>query len=275
MPFVPDLSVIVITYNEERNIERCLRSVQWADEVIVIDAFSDDRTVEICKSLDATVVQRAWDGFAPQKQYALSCASRSWVLLVDADEEVTPELHEEIISAISSPDSAEGYEIPRKSFFLGQWMKHGGWYPGYQLRLFLRSRASISQRPVHEGVELRGNARKLKNGLNHYTYFSLSQYLTKLNDYTSLDVLNKLSQTKGRRVRWYNFILNPASVFIRMFVVLAGFKDGFRGFLLAVYSSFYKFLLFAKAWEYQTATERKQPTPPVTSVELNSIKRHS
>jgi len=195
--------------------------------------------------------------------------------MVDADEEVTNELQNEIREALSSQSGCAGYNIPRKSFFLGKWMRHGGWYPGYQLRLFLRAEASISQRPVHEGVELRGRAGKLKSPFNHFTYYSLSQYLTKLNDYTSLDVMNKLDRTHQRRVRWYNFIINPVSVFVRMFIVLMGFRDGFRGLLLAVYSSLYKLLLFAKAWEYQTAQHRRQPLPPVTSAELESLKRFS
>lgn len=269
------LSVVVITFNEERNIERCLRSVQWADEIIVVDAFSTDRTVEICRHLKANVVQRAWEGYAPQKLFALSMASNTWVLLVDADEEVPPELHREIEGAISAQQNCNGFKIARKSFFLGQWMRHGGWYPGYQLRLFLKTKASIPRRPVHEGVEVLGTVSTLQNPLNHYTYYSLSQYLTKLNDYTSLDVMNRLNDTRYRTVRWYNFIINPVSVFVRMFLVLTGFKDGFRGLLLAAYSSFYKLLLLAKVWEYETAAQRGQQLPPVSSEALNSIKRLS
>lgn len=269
------LSVVIITHNEERNIERCLRSVQWADEIVVVDAMSSDRTVEICSRLNAEVSLRPWDGFAPQKQYALSLASHPWVLIVDADEEVTNELKDEIREALSSESDCDGYYIPRRSYFLGQWMRHGGWYPGYQLRLFLKSKASVSQRPVHEGVEVRGKSGKLKSPFNHYSYYSLSQYLTKLNDYTSLDVMNRLNRTNQGSVRWYNFVINPLSVFVRMFIVLGGFRDGFRGLLLAVYSSLYKLLLFAKAWEYQTAQQRGQPLPPVTSTELESLKRFS
>jgi len=203
----------------------------------------------------------------------LSMASYEWVLLVDADEEAPTELREEIERLISTQPEFNGYEIARKSFFLGQWMKHGGWYPGYQLRLFVRSKAFIPQRPVHEGVEVAGPTGKLNNPLNHYTYHSLFQYLAKLNDYTSLDVMNRLNENHQGLVRWYNFIINPISVFVRMFFALTGFRDGFRGFLLAVYSSFYKLLLLAKVWEYQTAAQRGQEPPPVTSDALNAIKR--
>jgi len=269
------LSVVVITHNEERNIERCLRSAQWADEVVVVDAMSTDKTVEICSRMKVEVSLRPWTGYAPQKQYAVSLAKHPWILLLDADEEVTPELRDEIRGVLASDLPAGGYQIARKSYFLGQWMKHGGWYPGYQLRLFQKKLGSISQRPVHEGVELQGEAPKLSNPLNHFTYYSLSQYLAKLNDYTSLDVINRLERTRNRRIRWYHLFLNPASVFLRMYVVLSGFRDGFRGFLLAAYSSLYKLLHIAKTWEYQTAGERGLPAPPVTSAELESLKRYS
>ena len=269
------LSVAIITFNEERNIERCLRSVHWADEVIVVDAMSTDRTVEICTRFNVEVSLRAWDGFAQQKQHAVSLASNPWVLIVDADEEVTDDLQKEIRETLSTRPEYDGYAIPRKSYFLGQWMRFGGWYPGYQLRLFRKSKAAISQRPVHEGVELSGRVSRLSSPFNHFTYYSLSQYLTKLNDYTSLDVMNKLDRTRRRRVRWYNLVINPVAVFVRMYVVLSGFRDGFRGFLLAVYSSLYKLLLFAKVWEYQTARERGQAPPPVSATELESLKRFS
>jgi glycosyltransferase involved in cell wall biosynthesis len=269
------ISVVVVTFNEERNIERCLTSVQWADEIIVVDAFSTDHTAEICRRLKATVVQREWQGYAPQKQFAISAATNEWILLVDADEEIPNELQQEIKSAVQSQQEYAGFRVARKSFFLGQWMKYGGWFPGYQLRLFVKSKSSIPQRAVHEGVEVSGAVGSLRVPLNHYTYYSLAQYLSKLNEYTSLDVANRLNEKGDSAVHWFNFILNPLSVFVRMFIVLRGFRDGFRGFLLAVYSSFYKLVLLGKAWEYQTARARGADLPPVTSDALNSIKRFS
>ena len=266
------LSVVVITLNEERNIERSLRSVQWADEIVVVDAFSVDRTVEICKKLNARVIQRKWEGFAAQKQFAVSAASHSWVFVLDADEELSPELGGELRSTLASHALADGYRVNRKSFFLGQWMRYGGWFPDGQIRLFRRSAGHISQRPVHEGVEVKGTVGLLANPLYHYTYHSIEQYLSKLNTYTSLDVSNKLLETPGN-VRWYNFFLNPVSVFLRMYVALGGFRDGFRGFLLAVYSSLYKLLLYAKLWEYQNASLLGRPTPPVSAEALSSFRQ--
>ena len=267
------ISAVTVTYNEERNVERCLRSVQWTDEIIVVDAFSTDSTVEISRRLNAKVIQRPWSGFASQKQYAMQAATNEWVLLLDADEEVPHELRKEIEGLLAMQSDVAGYEITRKSFFLGQWMKHGGWFPDYHLLLFKKSAAAMSHRPVHEGVEVTGTVGRLQSVLHHYTYHSLAQYVAKMNDYTSLDVPNKLDDTGGRRVRWYNLIVNPLSVFVRMFFALRGFKDGFRGFLLAVYSSLSKLLLYAKVWEYQTATIRNVEPPPVTQEALNSMKR--
>ncbi len=265
------LSVVIITLNEERNIERCLRSVQWVDEVVVVDALSSDRTVEICRKLKARVIQRAWDGFAPQKQFAVSSASHPWVFVLDADEEISPELGEELRTTLASENMADGYRVNRKSFFLGQWMRYGGWFPDAQIRLFRKTAGSVSQRPVHEGIDVQGRVGQLVNPLNHYTYHSIEQYLSKLNIYTSLDVSNKLLE-KPHTVRWYNFLLNPISVFLRMYVALGGFRDGFRGFLLAAYSSLYKLLLYAKSWEYQTAAARKTVPPPVTTEALNPLR---
>lgn len=265
------LSVVIITLNEERNIERCLRSVHWADEVVVVDALSSDRTVEICRTLNVRVIQRKWEGFAGQKQFAVSSASHPWVFVLDADEEISPELGGELRTTLASEYLADGYRVNRKSFFLGQWMRYGGWFPDAQIRLFRKSAGHISQRPVHEGVEVRGKVGELGNPLYHYTYHSIGQYLSKLNIYTSLDVSNKLLEKPGN-VRWYNFFLNPVSVFLRMYIVLGGFRDGFKGFLLAAYSSLYKLLLYAKSWEYQTAAARKVAPPPVTSDALNSLR---
>lgn len=256
------ISVTVITKNEEANIERCLKSVQWADEIIVVDAESTDRTAEIARSLNATVIVKPWEGFAKQKEFAVRQAAHEWVLSIDADEEVTEGLKEEILATISDPPALNGYEMPRKSFFLGKWIRYGGWYPGYQLRLFKKSKTTMNHRPVHEGFLIEGTIGVLKADLNHYTYHSLHQYIEKMNDYSSLDVLNKLSN--GRTIRWYNFILNPFSVFLRMYVSLNGWKDGMHGFMISYYSALHALSIFAKSWEYQNALNNGTAVPPVT-----------
>lgn len=257
------ISIIIITKNEEKNIERCLKSVQWADEIIVVDADSSDRTVKIAKALNAKVIVKQWEGFSKQKEFALHQASSEWIFSLDADEEVTIELKEEIFVTINLPHTLNGYEVPRKSFFLDRWMKNGGWYPGHQLRLFKKSKTRMNHRPVHEGFLIEGLIGLLKADLNHYTYNSLHQYLEKMNDYSSLDVMNTIGN--GRIIRWYHFILNPLSVFLRMYISLRGYKDGFYGFLLAYYSAFHALVIYAKCWEYQSAQRHGTVIPPVSA----------
>jgi (heptosyl)LPS beta-1,4-glucosyltransferase len=265
------ISVTVITRNEERNIARCIKSVLWADEILVVDAESTDRTQQVAEELGARVVVRRWEGFAMQKEFALLQASCRWVLSLDADEEVTRELKNEILSVIQKENEVNGYEIPRKSFFLGKWMRYGGWYPGYQLRLFRKSKTRMTYRPVHEGFVVEGRTEKLHASMNHYTYTSLHQYIAKMNEYSSLDVQNKLAS--GTIVRWYHFLLNPLSAFLRMFISLKGFKDGFHGFLLAAFSAINVLVTYAKWWEYQTAEQRSGKTPPMTDEAMTMLMR--
>jgi (heptosyl)LPS beta-1,4-glucosyltransferase len=268
------LSAVVIARNEARNIERCVRSVLWADEVIVVDSGSVDETMELSRRLGARVIEHAWDGYAVQKEFAVSQASSEWVLSLDADEEVTPELRGEIERLLqdAAPVRADGYNLPRKSHFLGKWIRYGGWYPGYQMRLFRKSAAIMNHRPVHEGFEVRGTTGTLEAPINHYTYDTLQQYLEKMNDYTSLDVMNKLSEQPDTVIRWYHCVLNPIALFLRMFVSLKGYRDGFHGFLLAVYSALYKLLVYAKCWEYQSAQKRGEPPPPVSNADITAMK---
>lgn len=264
------ISVVAITKNEEANIARCLESVKFADDIVVVDSGSTDRTKEIAASLGARVMHRDWEGYAKQKEFALHQAKHEWVFLIDADEEVTPELKDEMLRTIAQPDALNGYEVPRKSFFLGTFIRYGGWYPGYQRRLVRKSRTTMNHRPVHEGFLVEGPVGILKADLNHYTYGTIEQYIGKMNEYSSLDVHNTLK--KRPAIRWYHFILNPLSVFLRMFVSLRGYKDGFHGFLLAYYSALHALVIFAKSWEYQSAERRGAERPPVTSEELSVLR---
>lgn len=264
------ISVVIITKNEEKNIERCLASVRWADEIIVVDDYSTDATLEICKRFTVTCIQKTWEGYAKQKEFAVQQASHSWIFSLDADEVVTEDLAKEITQIVNSGIDIHGYRIPRKSFFLGKWMRYGGWYPGYQLRLFKKEYVRMNHRPVHEGFEVEGKIGIATSDLLHYTYHSIHQYLEKMNDYTSLEVMNKISA--GRTIRWYHFILNPLSHFVRMFISLKGYRDGFYGFLLSLYSSLYTLLVFAKSWEFQEARRKNETLPPVTSEALQSLK---
>ena len=175
-----NLSVVVITLNEEKNIVRCLKSLQFSKkpEVLVVDAQSKDKTAAAAKKLGARVVVRPWKGYSDQKNWTFSKVKGDWILSLDADEELTPALAQEIEKTVSEAFSGvDGYFINRRAFFLGQWIKHCGWWPDAQLRLIRRGKGKFSNRPVHEGLEVKGQTRTLEEPMNHYTYSSIAQYL--------------------------------------------------------------------------------------------------
>ena len=181
------LSVIVITKNEESNIRECLTSVCWAEEIVLVDGGSEDQTVELARSLGAKVFERPWDGYGAAKNYALSHCTGEWILWLDADERVTEELANEISQRLRSNDTRfNGFQIARRAYFLGRWMKHSGWYPGHVLRLFRKGTGRFSERKVHEQLVVEGEIGRLKFDLLHFTDPNLFHYFEKFNRYSSL-----------------------------------------------------------------------------------------
>ena len=267
------LSVIVITYNEEKNIERCLRSVQWADEVIVVDSFSTDRTIEIAKSFTNNIIRYAYDGDIPQRERGFAAAKGDWLLYIDGDEEVSEELKNEILSVINSSQAKEGYYIPRKVSVLGKWIMHGGWYPDYSFRLFRRSVYFAEPAEVHGGFNVKGEKEMLRGELYHYTYPTLEEYIRKMNMYTSLQVSSKLRDASLQDVRLTKILFSPISHFLRKFVSQQGYKDGMIGFILAVLGGIYTLALYAKLWEYHYRKQTQGDLPPITNLELQRVKR--
>jgi glycosyltransferase involved in cell wall biosynthesis len=242
----PRVSVTVVTWNEEERLRRCLESVAWADEIVVVDAGSEDKTVEIARGFTDHVLVRPWDGFAPQKNFAVERATGEWVLSLDADEEVSPELAEEIRRVIAAP-SAEGYAMPRRNIFWGRWVRHGLLYPDWQLRLFRRGHGRFVERQVHESVEVDGRVERLTSALVHRSYRDVADFIARTNRYTTLAAEDWVR--RGRPIRRIDFIFRPAGRFLSMYVVHAGFLDGWRGFLLAVLYAYYVFVRSAKVWE--------------------------
>lgn len=243
------ISVIIITHNEEKNILACLESVKWADEIVVVDAFSRDNTKKLAEEFGAKMVkifQTKWQGYGKQKNYALSCASMDWILSIDADERVTPELAEEI-QEIAQNSEIDGYQICRKAYFLNKWIRHSGWYPDYCLRLFRRGKGVFAEKQVHEYVELSGRMGRLKGAMLHYTDNDLNHYLTKLGRYTTL-AADELS-VRNKKASLGDLITRPLFIFLKMYILKKGFLDGMHGFILAVLSSFYVFVKYAKLWE--------------------------
>ena len=246
------LSVFIITKNEESDIRPCLESVRWADEIVVVDAESTDRTVAICREYTDRVFVRPWPGFARQKAFALSQCRNDWVLSLDADERVRPELASEIRELLQGDPAAEGYLIARRSYFLGKWIRRGGWYPGYQLRLFRKSRARVLTSRVHEGFAVEGRIEKLGHDIDHHSHPSLSDSLEKLNRYSTLEALDRLDR---KRVYWYDFIIHPLSAFLIKYMGQKAFLDGMHGFLLSWVSAFLKMSMYMKLWRLQRMDE--------------------
>lgn len=243
------LSAIVITKNEGENIHECLASLHWVQEIVVVDAESQDNTVALSREFTDKIFVRPWEGYAAAKQFALAQCSGDWVLWIDADERVTPELRQEICDVLLNAPQCVGYELPRLANFLGRWIMHGGWYPGYVLRLFRRENASFNNRRVHEGVEIKGKIGRLQNHLLHYTDRDIRRYFEKFNRYTSL-AAEELHR-KGRRWQWWDLLFRPPWMFLRMYVFKTGFLDGVPGFILACFSAAYVFTKYAKLWEIE------------------------
>jgi glycosyltransferase involved in cell wall biosynthesis len=257
---VKGISVILITLNEEENIRDCLKSVRWADEIIVVDAESTDATVEMAREITPLVFVRPWQGFSAAKNFALQKCRYEWVLWIDSDERVTLELAEEIQAEMNKTNYA-GFEMPRLANFLGKWIRHSGWYPGYVLRLFRRDAGTFNGALVHEGVQLSGTVGRLKNNLLHYTDRSLSHYFNKFNNYTAL-AAEQLAAKKAR-FRFRDLLFRPPFMFIRMYFLKLGFLDGMQGFMLSLLSACYVFAKYAKLWEmYEPAKKHKIKISP-------------
>jgi glycosyltransferase involved in cell wall biosynthesis len=240
------IAAVIIVKNEEDHIQSCIESVNWVDEVVVVDTGSTDRTVDAAKRFTFNVYEIEFDGYGDAKNYGMSRATSEWILSLDADERISPQLRDEIEQVLEKP-GRDGYYIPRKPFFLGKAIVHGGWYPGYVLRLFRKSKGVFSSRRVHEEVELTGSTSRLRNPILHHTDPSLNHYLAKMNTYTSLatDVLLE----EGSFFRLFRLLCNPPFMFLKMYFFKLGFLDGMHGFLLAVLSAFHVFVKYAKLWE--------------------------
>ena len=243
------LSVVIITHNEEDNIRDCLESIKWADEIIVVDSESDDKTPKICDNYNIFFYNEPWKGFSCQKNSAIKKATKNWILSLDADERVTPELKKEIEAVLNSSNPKDGYFIPRKNFFLGRWIKYCGWYPDYNLRLFKKDKGLFGIREVHEAIDLDGSIGHLKNPMKHYTYKTISDYLQRLDYYSTLAAKELLKENKTYRTHY--IIFRPVFTFINMYMLRAGFLEGHYGFLLSILYSFYTFSKYIKLKELQ------------------------
>jgi glycosyltransferase involved in cell wall biosynthesis len=247
------LSVALITQNEERNLPRTLESVMplvrdGRGEIIVVDSGSTDRTVEIAKSYGARVFVETWKGFAAQKNSAMEKAAMDWVLQLDADEPLEPELAAEMEVALKASSQVTGYWIPRKNFFLRRWIRHGGFYPDPKLRLVRRGAGRFEEYGAHPTMKVDGSTGRLSHALLHDAYPTLRGYIDHMNSYSSMGA--EVAVTKGqRRFSFANIVLRPLLTFIYNYVFRLGFLDGQEGLLLHLYHSVYVSWKYAKAWE--------------------------
>jgi len=240
---VRSLSVILIVKNEAANIRACLESVAWADEIVVVDSGSTDDTVAICKELGALVHVHDWPGFGVQKNRALAYAGKDWVLSLDADERVTPELRAEIEAVLRNEHTPDAYRIPRLSNYCGRFMRHSGWYPDLLPRLFKRGKARFSDDLVHERLIAEGEPGTLQGLLLHYAFDDMEEVLQKINQYSTAGA--KMMQQRGRQASLTGAVLRGIWSFIRTYVLRGGFLDGREGFMLAVSNAegtYYRYL---------------------------------
>jgi glycosyltransferase involved in cell wall biosynthesis len=243
------ISVAIITKDEELNIRPCLESVKWADEIVVVDNGSTDHTLRICREYPVQIYQEEWKGYAGQKNSAIAKTRNEWVLSLDADERISPELRQEIQERLTKNKEFSGYFIARKNFFLERWIKHCGWYPDFNLRLFRKSRGHFQERAVHERVEIQGKVGYLKHPLEHRTYRSLNDFFERMHRYSTLAAREMLKE--GKRYRFFSVLFRPPFTFLQMYVLRLGFLEGYPGFLLSVLYSFYTFAKYIKLKEMQ------------------------
>ncbi len=234
-------------------IEDCLKSVNWANEIILVDNESSDNTGTIAKKFTDKIFTHKNDpiNLNDSKNFGFTKASGDWILSIDADERISPELHKEIIQRLmGAPDYVDGYLIPRKNIIFGKWIKHGLWYPDHQLRLFRKGKGKFPSKHNHELLEVKGQTLELKQHIVHLNYTSVDQYLNKIAYYYSDNEAEQYLNS-GKKLQWYDAIRMPASDFLLNFFARSGYKDGLHGLALSLLQSFYMFIVFAKVWEKQ------------------------
>jgi len=254
------ISAIVTTLNEEAQIGDCLGRLAFADEVIVVDSFSTDRTTAIASALGARVLQHPYRSPASQKNWAVEQASGDWVIIVDADELVTEELAAEIRQVASSPNAHDGYRIRRRNFFLGHEIRHSGWQNDRVVRLFRRGRGSHPKRRIHEQVVVEGSVGDLKGTLLHYSYRSLDDYWRKLQRYAEWNAAE--ARCQRARVSPLYMMVHPPLRFWRAYLLQGGFRDGVPGLVVCLLTAIYAAAKDIRIWEQQAAGDREQRPAP-------------
>jgi glycosyltransferase involved in cell wall biosynthesis len=250
----PKVSAVIITKNEEKTIARCLTSLVWADEIVVVDAESSDRTVEICRKTDSPwaskirVLTRSWTGFKDQRTYAMNSSSNDWMLVVDADEECTPELAQKIREILKSPDR-KAYKVKRLEFFLGKPIHHGIWNPSYQDRFFHRAGVKYVN-DIHEYPIFQEEPGRIHEPLRHFPDFAPERFLEKMNKYTTIEARDRVAA--GQRTNWFRLFFAFPAMFFKNYFYYGAYKDGYHGFVISLLEGVSRVVRHVKIWQFQS-----------------------
>ena len=254
------ITVLIPAFNEEHNIRDCIESVAWADEILVVDSYSADRTLEIAREYTDRIIQHEYINSAAQKNWAIPQARHAWVMIVDADERVTPQLRDEILATLENPGAYAGFRMYRQNHFMGKPINYCGWQHDDVLRLFLRDKGRYQEREVHADVIVDGKVGALHNKLPHFTFRSFEQYMQKFDRYTDWAAHDRARTTS--KVRWYHLTLRPLWRFFRQYILYRGFLDGTAGLIICSLAAYSVFMKYARLWTMQQKNKSSNATPP-------------
>ena len=254
------ISVVIITFNEQDRLEAALNSVEGiAAEIIIVDSYSTDHTLKIAKDYTDRIFLRKWTNFSDQKNFANNKASNPWILSLDADERISPDLKQEIMQIQQNEPDCAGFSMPRQVYYLGRWIKHSGWYPDRKIRLFRKDLAHWEGEFVHEKLVIDGEVKRLKGPLYHFTYRNIRDHLDRINKFSDLGA--KKLYASDRKSRWYHYALLPFFRFVKSYFLKAGFLDGFPGIVIAALHGYAIFIRYAKLKEIWKKGEKIEPFP--------------
>ena len=241
------VSAYVLTFNNRRTIEGCLKSLDWVEELVVVDSLSTDGTYEICQRYTEKAFQRPWTGHRDQYQYAADLTTHEWALFVDADEEIPPELAQEIRERFRrGVEGVDGFFVYRRTYYLGRWIRYGGWYPDGEIRLHRKAKGKW-EGGLHAKIVVNGRVEYLKNQYLHYTYRNISDQIQTIDRYSQIAAEDMARE--GKPFRLLNLLLHPPFRFFKEYLLKSGFRDGFPGLVIIVSTMFYVFIKYAKLWE--------------------------
>ena len=249
----------IVSFNEEKNLQPCLESAKWMDEIVVVDSFSTDRSIDIARKYTDKIFQRSWRGFGDQKNYAMDQVSTDWVFILDSDERIPVELQAEIEGVLSArfKEGPVAYYVPRHNYYFGSLVLHAGCYPDYQLRLFRRGIGHLDEAEPHNKFMFTGDSAYLSCPLIHHTRPTLHSYIEKFPNFTTLAARDR-AKTKCH-VRGTDLLFRPVFTFLKYFLARKGYRDGMSGFLVSVLSSMYTFVKYAKLWHMQQPDPHGRP----------------